>query len=31
MVCDPGQAAVEPEVKGVWSGESRWSGESNFG
>ena len=27
---DLGKAVVKPEVKGVWSGESRGGGESNF-
>jgi len=30
-MCDLGKEVVEPEVKGVWSGESRWGSELQFG
>jgi len=30
-VCDISKAVVKPEDQGVWSGESRGGGESNFG
>ena len=28
---DLGKAVVEPEVKGMWGGESRWGDETTFG
>ena len=30
-MCDLGKAVVKPEVKGVWSRESRGGGKSHFG